>query len=217
MPVELDTEETERELSRGLPDFMPRGKESGNRLLLRPAASELDDVATNIQHAEMAVQIQRAETIGQLREIGKELETLPQGSESVEHYRARLLAESQLMTSKGTISDVIGGAATVLGIEPENIDYNEPISGSTENGTASLGVPSSALDSSDLTESEIASYVDKFASVGARIESIVLGTFTYITPNDYNAANFDATKAYDGLDTNGDPKDNGGTYAGVIN
>lgn len=216
MPVELDTERTERELARGLPDYLPRGDGSNNRKLLRPISNSVDDITENIIHAEMAVQVQRAETIDQLAEIGKELELPPNEGETLEHYRARLLAESQLVTSKGTIEDVINGSAAVLGISGEDVVYESPALGSTENGTASVRMPSDALEAAELDDQEIASYLDDLASAGARIEAVVSGTFTYISVSDYDSANHDATRGYDGLDTNGDPKDNGGTYAGLI-
>jgi hypothetical protein len=44
----------------------------------------------------------------------------------------------------------------------------------------------------------------------------MLGTFTYITPTQYNDGLSEAQYGYDGLDINGDPKDNGGTYAAVL-
>lgn len=216
MPVDLDDDKTEKELAAGLPDYLPRGEGSKNRDLLRGIANSIDDTTRNIIAAEKAVQVQRAETLDQLERIGQEMELPPNEGESLEHYRARLLAESQIATSEGTIRDIIMGASTVLDVDSEKIEYTEPTYGSTENGTVGIGLPVDALDNTTLSDAETATYIDRLASVGARVESITFGSFTYITPTDYNNSNHDATKGYDGLDANGDPKDNGGTYAGLI-
>ncbi len=58
----------------------------------------------------------------------------------------------------------------------------------------------------------------------ARIEVLTIGTFTYTDTDSYSGGDpydpgsqtSDASKGYDGLDANGDPKDNGGTYAGAL-
>lgn len=199
-----------------LPPYLPRGVNTGHWALMRPAAERLREAEHDIQSVDLAQNVQDAETIDQLAELGKLLDTPPNEGEAKEHYRARLLAEGMLATSEGTIKDVIFGAAEILDVTMEDIGYSEPIVGTTENGTASLDLPGAALDSINLTNSEVATFLDDLASVGCRIQGIRSGTFTYITPNDYNSSNFDTTKAYDGLDTDGDPKDNGGTYAGVI-
>jgi hypothetical protein len=73
------------------------------------------------------------------------------------------------------------------------------------------------------------SILDKQSAAGFRIDIRSRGTFTYIGDDEYTGAydssnggydptelSSDATKGYDGLDSNGNPKDNGGTYAGLL-
>lgn len=216
-------DETE-DLASGLPIYLPSGKGTGHYNLLWPVGDQVTHIKDDIAAAAYAAQVQEAETIERLAELGALFEAPPEENEDIDHYRARLLAEGRLATAEGTIEDVIDGTAEILDISVDNVEYSEPIAGGTENGTASVSLPSKALDGTTLTASEIADYLDKLASVGCRIEGIVSGTFTYLSTSDYTGSgsfdsadlNSDSTKGYDGLDGNGDPKDNGGTYAGAI-
>lgn len=138
----------------------------------------------------------------------------PRTGEGLESYRARLLAEYSTITGKATISDLVLTAARILDVRPEAITFEEP--SGTERGTAQLTFPGAALDELAFNESELANILDRTIPAGYRLEALRSGTFTYITPTDYNNNLHDASLGYDGLDGNGDPKDNGGTYAGVI-
>lgn len=204
------------DLARGLPDYLPNSPYDNNYLLLYPVAQAMQDAQHGLRSVENAIDVQNAETIDQLKEHGKMLEVPPETGESIEHYRTRLLVEYSLVSSKGTINDVIEGAAEMLGVSHSDIGYEEPAQNSTENGTATVTVPGEAVSDSDLTEGEVGDFLDRMATFGARVEGLLRGTFEYISVADYNSNDHDASKGYDGLDGNGDPKDNGGTYSGLI-
>lgn len=203
-------------LTAGLPSYLPRARGTGNYNLLWAIASQLNEAEHDIESVDFAQNPQNAETIEQLQKLGELVETPLNENETKEHYRGRLLARGMVATSEGTIDDIISGAAEILDVNKESVNYEEPIAGSTENGTASVTLPNEALDEQSLTAGEVASFLEDLAPAGVRLSSLTSGTFTYITPTEYNNSNHDSTKGYDGLDGNGDPKDNGGTYAGII-
>lgn len=152
--------------------------------------------------------------INRLAELGRMVNLPPDEGETASHYRARLIVEFSLLSTEGTIRDVLTTAAEIFSVSEEKIGYQEPAGG--ENGTVQLKFPSQALDELELSGAEATNILDRVLAAGYRIEGVTVGTFTYITPEDYNDGNHDASKGYDGLDANGDPKDNGGTYAGTI-
>jgi hypothetical protein len=210
----MSHEDTTAHLAGGLPPYFPASKESGNYKLLDSVAGELDKHEQDIEDVDISTSVQDAETIDELSELGKLVNTPPNENETLSHYRARLIAEFAINTCEGTIKDVLETAAEIFDADVESFRYAEP-SGS-EYGTIELGVPGRALDNTALTDSEAAEILERLIAASYRLDGFRVGTFTYITPTDYNNNNFDATKGYDGLDANGDPKDNGGTYAGLL-
>lgn len=156
----------------------------------------------------------RDEAIARLEELAKLIDVSPRDGEGVEHYQARIIAEYSLVTGRGTIEDLINTTAEILSTNPSNIEFNEPSGG--ENGTAELTLPGAPLNEHELDDAELVSILDRLIPAGYRLEGLRTGTFTYITPAQYDISDFNTSRGYDGLDGNGDPKDNGGTYAGVI-
>lgn len=150
--------------------------------------------------------------IGPLKQMGLLVDTLPETNETVYRYRLRLATQFIKLTSEGTIPDILTAVETLLDLDSQSsISFNEFSAG------MELTLPQKAVDETALNTSEILQLIDdNILTVGYNMQGTVSGTFTYITPNDYNNNAHDASKGYDGLDANGDPKDNGGTYAGVI-
>lgn len=177
------------------------------------AAAELT-VNGTVEEDGGTIAVDDAFVINRLAEIGKLVNLPPNEAETVSHYRARLIVEFALLSSEGTIRDLLTTVAEIFDIDVERIGFSEPSGG--ENGTVELQFPSGALDEQELSGSEISNILDRFVAASYRVVGLSVGTFTYITPEDYNLGNIDASKGYDGLDANGDPKDNGGTYAGTI-
>lgn len=153
--------------------------------------------------------------IDRLRELGRLVQVAPLEGSDFARYRARLIAEFSTATGKGTIEDVLDTAGRILDISVESIGYTEPPDSGS--GVIILGLPGAAIDDSALTESDITDALDRTIVGSYRLEATATGTFTYITTTDYSNGLHTASQGYDGLDTNGDPKDNGGTYAGLLN
>lgn len=206
-------------------DFMPRSPTSGNTKLLNSVGHEIDAVSGDIRDVDNAITVQHAETIPQIRELARLVNLKPKSGESKERYRGRTIAEFQKLTSEGTARDILNNSATILGVKNKSIEYRKL----AENGAIKLGLPGDALDRVSMTDSEFVEVIGKHAAAGFRIEAHRSGTFTYLSESDYSgpydSANggFDSTEldstidyGFDGLDSNGDPKNNGGTYAGLI-
>jgi hypothetical protein len=146
----------------------------------------------------------------------------PVQNESLEHYRARVLAQFQLVTSEGTVTDLLNSVSTILGTQYERLTYTELHT--SENGVCQVGVPGKKLDSLQLGNTEFSNIVESLIASSYRVDVLRQGTFTYLSTTDYSGTttysaadlNSDSTKGHDGLDSNDDPKENGGTYAGVL-
>jgi hypothetical protein len=207
-------EDTGQHITGGLPEHFPSANETGNYKLLKPIADELDKHEDDIDEADLALSVQDADSIAKLKKLGELVDTPPNEGETISHYRARLIAEYSINTCEGTIEDVLQTTAEIFDADVGSITFIEPAGG--EYGTIELGLPARALDSTALTDAEVAEILERLVAASYRVTGYQIGTFTYITPTDYDNNNHDASLGYDGLDANGDPKDNGGTYAGLL-
>jgi hypothetical protein len=209
-----DHEEIADDLAGGLPAPFPSGRASGNWALQEPAAKLMADFRADYEQVDQETTVQEAEHIASLAELAELVDLPPRTGESLAKYRARLIAEYNNLTGRGTIRGLLTAASELLDTSVEGLEYvdrwqNEP-------GAVELGIPQQALDDSPLTTDVVVDVLERTIAASYRLEGRALGSFTYITAADYNAGAFDASKGYDGLDANGDPKDNGGTYAGVL-
>jgi len=209
---------------RRIPGWMPTDRSTGNFKLLDTVGHAIDRLDDDIESLDKATTVQDAETVDQLEELA-ELVSLPaKQNEGKEKYRSRLIAEFQQMTNEGSTRELIENTATILDVEEEKIGFKK-----AHHGLIQLTVPGNALDSLSINSSEFVSITGQLVAAGFNINAIRRGTFTYIDDSKYggpyDSANggydpgeltSDPAKGHDGLDANGDPKDNGGTYAGLI-
>lgn len=152
------------------------------------------------------------EFIQRLEKLGTMVQIYPYNGETIAHYRARIIAEFALMTAEGTFEDLLTLAVEVLEVSPGSLFINDRLAP----GAAEIQVPAQGLQNTELSETELADVLERVMPASYTLSALQRGTFTYITPSEYDLNNHDADLGYDGLDTNGDPKDNGGTYAGLI-
>lgn len=206
------TSENGEYLLRRLPSWMPKAEDTGNFKLLDTVGRAIDRLDGDIRDIENANTVQHAESVPQLEELAKLVDLPSQESEPREKYRSRVIAEFQTMTTEGTPADVITNAATLLDVDPSAVKYTKL----NEHGVVSLGVPGNALESQNISDTEFVQIITKHAAAGYRIEATIRGTFTYINPSDYHDGNHTADRGYTSLDTTGEPKDAGGTYAGLL-
>lgn len=207
---------TNEELASRLPVWMPKDPDSGNYQLFTPLADTIDDLEESVGDVDAATMPQTAENIEDIERLAVMVDVLPRQDENLEHYRARVISNYQLVTSEGTIADLLDGVATMLNTAKKQFQYREPHNDTNGYGTAVVTVPLQSLDRTALTGLEIAEMADKLIAVSYNVDILTRGTFTYISPETYNAGDHNIDRAYDGLDANGEPKDNGGTYAGLI-
>lgn len=210
----MSTSENGSELAKQLPPWMPKDPESGNFRLLDVIGLAFDRLDEDIETANRATSVQHADTIAQLEELAKIVDLIPQRGEGKEKYRARVFAEFQLVTNEATPAEIILNAANILNVDPERIRYEEL----DEPGVILLRVPASAVDSLSVSEEEFAQIINRLVAAGVRVDTLKTGTFTYISESDYEDSSFvhESERGYDGLDTNGEPKESGGTYSGLI-
>lgn len=209
-----ETEEIIDDIAADLPAYYPNSPGTGNYKLLLPVAKYINQTDTDLSDVDTAVRPTEVDDFDSLKKLGKLVNVVPYENEAKEHFRARVLAEYALATCEGTIEDVLVNAAYILDVSVTSITFSEPVG--SENGTIELSFPSRAIDDSPLTDSELSTILDRLLPASYRIDTFIPGSFEYISPTEYNNNNHDSTKGYDGLDANDDPKDNGGTYAGVL-
>jgi hypothetical protein len=200
------------DLIAGLPVWMPTDEDTGNFKLLDTVGRAVDRLEGEIENVDDANTVQTAENLSQLEQLAELVQLDPKTGESLKKYRARTIAEFQTNTSEGTASDVVNNAATILDVDNERVTYVPE----NQHGLVSIEIPSGSLDEIELSDQEFIDIMDRNIAASFRIEITARGTFTYISVQDYNDGAHDPSKGYDGLDSNDDPKGNGGTYAGLI-
>jgi hypothetical protein len=197
-----------------LPGFMANDETSGNWHLLAPIGNEIDKLEIDIKSVDRSASVQEADTIEQLEKLAKMVGISHNAGESKEHFRARIFAKYQLNTSEGTLGDLLQSVSIILNTDIENITFAE----STQDATIELYVPKKKVDQASLTSSELADILNELIAAGYEVFGRTTGTLLYVTPSTYNnTSNWSLYDGYDGLDTNDDPKGNGGTYAGILN
>jgi len=197
-----------------LPGFMANDEDSGNWKLVSPIGKAVDRLENDLEAVDRATLVQEADTIAQLDELAKLVNMSHNSGETKEHYRARIFARYQINTAEGTIGDVIHSVSTILDVDPEKIGYQDL---DTE-ATVGVVMPRSAISALNLTSEEIADILNQLIPAGYEIAGQTRGTFVYVSESTYNnTTDWSDYQGYDGLDGNGDPKEDGGTYAGIVN
>jgi hypothetical protein len=189
---------------------MPKDEGSGNFALLDAIGSSIDDLESDLSQIDSESKVQYASRKGSIEQIGNPFETVSKTNESVEKYRLRTFTEYQSITSEGTIDGLLNRVGGLLDVDPSVITYDELAA------NMKVGIPSKAANDLPLSVAEFSANLNLLVPAGYKLDLIMLGTFTYITPTQYTDGLSEAQYGYDGLDTQGDPKDNGGTYAAVL-
>ncbi len=210
MAVEIS--DSGEDIFKGLPSWMPVSESSGNFKLLDVVGRQIDSLEEDISDADDAVNVQTAQSNAQLKELARLVDLSPKSDEGIEKYRRRIIGEFQNTTNEGDLPGLFKNVAVLLDIENEDVGYIER----PENGDFRLSVPGPSIESVAITKDDLTQIFSKQVAAGFSIDFQIRGTFTYITPEDYQSDLHDASMGYDGLDTNGDPKDNGGTYSGFL-
>lgn len=207
-----DASESGEVIVQSLPPWMPRDESTGNFKLLDVVGRGLDRLREDIGDANKAVNVQTAESVDQLAELAQLVELPPKTDESLEKYRRRVMGEFLTATTEGTVDDLFSNISTLLQLDKEKLEYSR----GTERGSVEVTVPQNAIDSVSLTSSEFSNILEKHTAAGFRADVKSKGTFTYVTEDEYLSDVYSASLGYDGLDSNSEPKDNGGTYAGLL-
>lgn len=212
----LDHDTTEESLAAQLPEYMPKDPESGNFRLLSTIGEQIDSLDSDLSSIDRASTVQTADTTEQLDRLARMVDLKPLKDETVEHFRARVIAEYQLVTSQGTVSDLLTATSTILDTDVNSIGYTEEHT--TAAGNARLSVPLSKLNNLVLSDADFSDIVKDLIPAGYRIDVLKKGTFTYVSESTYTDESFvpDPNSGYTGLDSEGNVNSGGGTYAGVL-
>jgi len=202
--------EAGHDIVRALPVWMPKDNESGNRLLLDVIGESIDNFDADLSEIDRETTIQTASKNASISEIGAPFDTVSKSAESVEKYRLRTFTEYQSITSEGTVGGLINRIAGILNVDPETVEYEE------KPAEITLTPPPGSIDNIALSPTELSENGRLLIPAGYQLSFRVLGTFTYTSSGEYNLGNSVPDRGYDGLDTNGDPKENGGTYSAIL-
>jgi hypothetical protein len=205
----LDSDAGE-DMALGLPPWMPNDEESGNRALLDAIGLAVDRIDADLSEIDRETTVQTAENAGSIDQISDPFGTIQKSGESAEKYGLRAFTEYQSITSEGSVNGLLTRLADILNVSVTSIDYDELPA------VITLAPPGSAIGNISMTAGELSENIDLLIPAGYRVEFQIPGTMEYISPETYSLGNSDPDSGYDGLDANGDPKGNGGTYAGVL-
>jgi len=197
-----------------LPSFMENDEKSNNWKLYTPIGNRFSEIESQLAATDRATEVQNADTIDQLKKLAELVDLDHRGGETKEHYRSRIFARYQVNTAEATVPDILHSVSTILDTDIRNIDYLDGPNAAQVN----IIMPAAALESLNLGNEEVAEILSDLVPAGYEVNGLTKGTFKYVSPSTYNeTSNWSQYDGYNGLDTNGDPKDGGGTYAGIIN
>lgn len=201
-----------------LPPYMEDAKGEGNWSLLWPIGERFDELDDNIDEVDRASSVTFADTIDQLDEHAKLVSEKRRGSESKEHYRSRLIARYQLNTNTGSIKEFIEGAATIIDVSISDVTYIDYYREFNVRGVVGLRIPSQSVEQLDISAEELAKILQDITPAGREVRAQLSGTFQYVSAQEYEQRDdwTDYQYGYDGLDDDGNPKEEGGTYAGTL-
>lgn len=202
---ETDYENNTEELVDSLPTYYPKDEEGTNYKFLEVIGNRVDEIDEYTEDLDNATVVQRADTSDQLREHGKFVNLKKREGESVEEYRARILATYQLLTSEGTPLDLVISTAEIIDADTDEVQYIR------DGEEIIVRMPGPRVNEIELESEDVADLVSDLAPAGRGVTSEVRGTLAYITPEEYENETYESGVGYDTL-VNGEPTGEGGTY-----
>lgn len=198
-----------------LPEWFRKAEDSNNYKFLEGPGDQLERVDGHIESVGAAVHPQTATTVDELAYLAEMVNISPRENESLAHFRARTIARFQAAASKGTLNDLLNGISHFLNVDVTGLDVEE------YPAQLDVTVPANSLDRTNLTEREVAEYGEDLIAPSYILTIFLRGTLEYISPETYDAIqagndSWDNHPGYDGVDADGNPKDSGGTYGGII-
>lgn len=177
--------------------------------LLDTFASEFEVAESELEEVHLASFIETAHG-RQLDKFGEFLQTPRQTGETDDHYRGRLVTQLAALTGGGTIWAIKQVCATLLKIDPSDAVIEEDFG--TEPARFILTLEGHVIENSPVSAEEVRGFLETARAAGVRVEARTLGGFTHRAQGDVS----DPAKGYDSLDETGQPRGEGGGYAGLI-
>lgn len=140
--------ENGEELALALPAFLPSDPASGNFKILDVIGRGFDRLDDDIRDVDEASNVQTANSVAEIAELAKPVETRPRVGEQKEKYRTRVIARFQQVAGEGTINGLILNVATLLSVPAADVEY-DPYE--IESGAVLVRIPKSSLDALGLS------------------------------------------------------------------
>jgi hypothetical protein len=205
-----EIQEQLREITEGLPDWMPK-RESANADLLAPVAHEIKGVEKDTDHVYNVSTLQLAPTEEDV-EKHAEMVGIDRTTNNREVLRAKTLVGFSKNTSQGTAPQVLRAASTLLDVAISDIEYREP---GTGGGLVELRIPESVIEESGIPRENFVKLVTEFCAAGFGVQILWESTFSYKTVEEYQNGEGNPSKGYNTLDTDGNIVDSGGNYTSL--
>lgn len=189
--------ERARNMAAALPRYMPNYPGSGNYTFFEVVADELDEVEGVIDEISDAVQIQTARTLGQLAWHGRMYNVFPREGETADHYRARILAETQLNAYQATADDMMEYLSAVMDVDNEEFVF-DPLT--DDNTKIQIRVPAYVLSQRAFTVSDLNDIIRRAGTAAGTIDVVEGGSLGYITPSEHGVTPY-SNDGYDSLET----------------
>lgn len=213
MLEDTDYEENAEYLVDSLPTYYPKEEEGSNYKLLKVIANRFDESEEYTKNLRQATTVQNADTSEQLKKHSERVNLKQREGEGLEKFRARTIAQHQLLTCEGTPLDIIQSVAEIINGKIDGIHYTEYRG---DNEMIVVGMPSQLLDEHELSEEEISEEVNKLTPAGYELTPFVRGTFEIAGKSTYENNEHDPSKAVSSLNEDGEPIDEYGTISTTI-
>jgi len=182
--------------------------EGDTEKLFIPAANSLGDLDEEIKDTQAGLYLETATTFAEVEKLGKIVGVRPADSDTLQYYKKRVATQYQQLSQAGNPVDILSYASTLFEIDEEDItlDFID------DKAKFKLSAPTGSIQSSTQNVSNASAVFQEITAATFSADIIGKGTLEYITESEYQSGNYDSSNGYDGLDSNGDPKGNGGTY-----
>jgi len=182
--------------------------EGDTEKLFIPAAESLHDLDEEIKETQAGLYLETASTFAEVEKLGEIVGVSPADSDTLQYYKKRVATQYQQLSQSGNPVDILSYASTLFEVDKETLTLDF-IDGKAK---FKLSAPTGAIESNVQNTSNAVDVFQEITAATFSADVIGRGTLEYITESEYQNSNYDSSKGYDGLDSNGDPKGNGGTY-----
>ena len=195
------------ELEEDLAPWLPREQEMGRILSGAAAASMTLD--QEIEDVDNGLNIREASTKKEVVKASQELDIQPRNDETLEEFKRRVLQKYNSLTVDGSPSGILESISNLFNSNKENIKIKnvdgEPV--------FEVEILADELDPKFGTVNSTLKLALDLTAANYALNFFREGDLDYISKSDYNSNNYDSSKGYATVDSDGNVT-SGGTYSG---